>query len=202
MFKRSSPLLLSLIFIACSSDNNNDTGTGGGGDAGTVVDQGAAMEDMGAAVDMGEAQMDAGPAPDMGEAAPDLGPPDMGEPDMGEMDAGPAPDLGPMPDMGMGAGFCTTPENTDALNMTDIAADTDTCGRDCLLDPNRVQCTVDCLMMAAGIDQPCAQCFADRVDCTISNCVGECIADSNAPECVQCQIDNNCTSNFDTCSGI
>ncbi len=177
-------------------------------DTGPAADTGPAV-DMGGAVDMG-AEMDAGEPADMGDD-PDMG---MMTVDMGETDAGMGPvdmgmmadagdiDAGPAVDGGPAMGLCLDAQNQMAINSGNIAAVTETCGRDCLLDPNRVQCTTTCLMTMGGLDAACAGCFAGRTECTISNCVAQCISDVNSPGCVMCQMDNNCVSDFETCSGL
>jgi len=48
----------------------------------------------------------------------------------------------------------------------------------------------------------CATCYADTVNCTIKNCIAECIVDPGADACTQCQIDQGCRAAFDECSGL
>ncbi len=219
MLKRYS-LACALIFAACSSNTDTDTGTGTPTDSGAMTDAGNASVDTGPAVDMGAAAdmgaaVDMGAAMDAGEPA-DMGAnPDMGvAADMGDSDAGMGPtDMGMMADAGdvdaggpadggPAMGLCLDAQNQMAISSGNIAMVTETCGRDCLLDPNRVQCTTTCLMTMGGLDAPCAGCFAGRTECTITNCVAQCISDVNSPGCVMCQMDNNCISDFETCSGL
>jgi hypothetical protein len=48
----------------------------------------------------------------------------------------------------------------------------------------------------------CLSCYGTSVACGAAFCTVECAADTNAPGCVQCRIDNDCTPGFERCSGI
>jgi hypothetical protein len=76
-----------------------------------------------------------------------------------------------------------------------------TCGQGCVGSKD-ANCTLDCIQKMLDMSSDCATCYADTVNCTIMNCLAECIGDPAAAACTQCQIDQGCRSSFDTCSGL
>ncbi len=69
-------------------------------------------------------------------------------------------------------------------------------------------CVADCTQMATieasppGLSDECVACTGDTVACGAASCASVCIADSNAPVCIECRCQNNCIQEFDTCSGL
>jgi hypothetical protein len=47
----------------------------------------------------------------------------------------------------------------------------------------------------------CGACYGASVACSAANCAAFC-SNPNAPACVTCRCDNNCTPGFDDCSGL
>jgi hypothetical protein len=116
------------------------------------------------------------------------------------------PGAGGAPSMNLG---CTPSEATTCQNETDCPfvidgtarTEAQTCGKGCL-GSTEENCARDCITMELSMTDECASCYADFVNCTIANCVGECLADPNSDECHTCQEDEGCRPDFDTCSGL
>lgn len=53
-----------------------------------------------------------------------------------------------------------------------------------------------------GLSDACVDCTGDTVACGAAFCTAQCVADTNAPGCIQCRCDNNCIQEFDQCSGL
>jgi hypothetical protein len=66
------------------------------------------------------------------------------------------------------------------------------------------QCTQDATATASppGLSDECVSCTGDTVACGAAFCTNLCVADTNAPECIQCRCENNCIPAFDLCSGL
>jgi hypothetical protein len=75
------------------------------------------------------------------------------------------------------------------------------CGQGCVGNSDE-NCSRDCITDMLKMSADCATCYADTVNCTIKNCLGDCIADPEADKCKQCQVDQGCRSDFDDCSGL
>jgi len=76
-----------------------------------------------------------------------------------------------------------------------------TCGKGCLASSDE-SCARDCLLEELDMSAACAQCYLDTVNCTVTNCLAECVNDPEADECKQCQIDKGCRADFNACSGL
>lgn len=76
-----------------------------------------------------------------------------------------------------------------------------TCGQGCVGNSDE-NCSRDCITDKLEMSPDCAKCYADTVNCTIMNCLGECIANPEADMCKQCQVDKGCRAAFDECSGL
>ncbi len=82
-------------------------------------------------------------------------------------------------------------------------AEASNCGLSCLNDPCPATCAVNCMTQQRGIDLSagCADCYGTIVLCTIENCLPQCINDSQAPGCKQCQDAIGCNERFYACTG-
>lgn len=73
-------------------------------------------------------------------------------------------------------------------------------------DPGFAEAVSSCLADATGLSPDCAACHGTNADCGADQCFGMCIADSTAPDCVDCRCGrsapNDCVGDFETCSGI
>ena len=76
-----------------------------------------------------------------------------------------------------------------------------TCGQGCVTSSDE-NCSRDCILDKIDMSSDCATCYADTVNCTITNCLSKCIADPEADACKQCQVDEGCRAAFDECSGL
>lgn len=83
-----------------------------------------------------------------------------------------------------------------------ISAAAKTCGMGCLGDADPVACSTPCVVDKTGISSACAGCYAAMINCTIKNCVAECVADPNAQVCLDCQETKGCFKGFYDCSGF
>ncbi len=77
------------------------------------------------------------------------------------------------------------------------------CGLGCLNSPDPKACSVKCMKDDKGVtlSDNCAGCYGQIVLCTIENCAAQCIADSGAKICTDCQTDKGCTKAFYDCTG-
>ena len=53
-----------------------------------------------------------------------------------------------------------------------------------------------------GLSSECMACTGATVACGAAFCTNLCVSDTNAPDCIACRCENNCTPDFDTCSGL
>jgi len=53
-----------------------------------------------------------------------------------------------------------------------------------------------------GLSTECMACTGDTVACGAAFCTNLCVSDTNAPDCVACRCENDCTPAFDRCSGL
>jgi hypothetical protein len=74
------------------------------------------------------------------------------------------------------------------------------CGQGCIGKDE--DCSRDCILMMLDMTSECASCYADTVNCTIMNCLSECVGDPEADACKECQVDKGCRAAFDECSGL
>lgn len=63
-------------------------------------------------------------------------------------------------------------------------------------------CVAQCTQDATGLSTECMACTGGTVACGAASCTRQCVADTNAPICIDCRCDNNCTPDFDDCSGL
>lgn len=75
------------------------------------------------------------------------------------------------------------------------------CGIDCL-ESSEESCPVDCIVEETSMTADCATCYAGAVACATKNCLAQCIDDTEAEECKQCQVEKGCREEFNTCSGL
>ena len=88
----------------------------------------------------------------------------------------------------------------DAGTASDVAT---ACAMGCLADTSKIkQCVSDCVNSETGISKPCSDCYGGIIECTAGFCLGICASSPGSDECTKCQCDNNCYSQFGTCSGV
>ena len=63
-------------------------------------------------------------------------------------------------------------------------------------------CVAQCTQDATGLSEECVTCTGDTVACGAAFCTSACVADTNAPGCIECRCTNNCIQDFDSCSGL
>lgn len=94
--------------------------------------------------------------------------------------------------------------------ITGIAADEATKGcAATLVDPedpaamDELSACVACgVSVEAKLSASCSSCVADAVLCTVIQCLAECAADATATACLDCQDENGCLDDIDTCQGL
>lgn len=74
------------------------------------------------------------------------------------------------------------------------------CGQGCLGEEE--SCAIDCITNEIDISPDCATCYAQTVQCSVENCLEECLADTESDECKLCQVQSGCREAFNTCSGL
>lgn len=97
-------------------------------------------------------------------------------------------------------GVCQNPMDCPFVADGTARLTAGTCGQGCIGKP--ANCSRDCILKMLDMSSDCASCYADTVNCTIMNCLAECIGDPEADACKQCQVDKGCRSAFDACSGL
>jgi len=76
-----------------------------------------------------------------------------------------------------------------------------TCGKEECLG-KEASCAANCIVAQLDMSNECAACYGAFVNCTIKQCLSECVVDPDSDECHQCQVDSGCRSTFDACSGL
>ena len=84
----------------------------------------------------------------------------------------------------------------------DLTAEATTCALGCLSDTDPIGCSDTCLKENTGISDACGGCYTATVKCTFDNCLAQCAADPSSDACGTCQEENNCITDFYTCSGL
>jgi hypothetical protein len=101
--------------------------------------------------------------------------------------------------------------DTTCFNDTDCPAVEDgsyrATAKDCLLNEclnqdDEAQCVSDCLVEELGVTAECSICYGTSASCSAENCLSDCIADGDSPECAACQEESGCTPSFFSCSGL
>lgn len=83
------------------------------------------------------------------------------------------------------------------------------CAPSCTDEPidNLAACVVDCMQgiiddkTGMPLTEDCGACYGDSVACSAANCAAFC-ANPNAPACIDCRCERDCTPGFDRCSGL
>jgi hypothetical protein len=70
------------------------------------------------------------------------------------------------------------------------------CAQECMLDT-----TIEGFSFAVSAD--CSTCYVNSLGCTVANeCLGDCLSDANAPNCIDCRTEAGCFADFYACSGL
>jgi|GEM_PF-2796437 len=72
----------------------------------------------------------------------------------------------------------------------------------CIGKDGEPECVAACMVEILGTSTECSTCYGASGSCSAANCLMECFADGDAPECVQCQAEAGCTGQFVECSGL
>jgi hypothetical protein len=80
--------------------------------------------------------------------------------------------------------------------LADVVVDNNTENNAALTD-----CVVICVSGQVDLTSDCVSCYGEAITCAAVNCL-VCAAGAAEPECVECLADNNCTSDFNECTGI
>lgn len=109
------------------------------------------------------------------------------------------------PNVGCDPEAATTCQNdTDCEFVVDgtARATAQVCGKEECLGSEDEDCARDCILRDLKMTSECAACYADTVNCTIANCLAECIADAESKGCLACQEAEGCRPTFNECSGL
>lgn len=108
-------------------------------------------------------------------------------------------------------GMCANTADLDLACSVDLSTLVGTCGTNCYLqvgndEPMLIACTANCVnedpLTVTNPSQGCLGCYIGSVACTLQNCIAECGGGASQPGCIACRAENNCTSDFFTCSGL
>lgn len=99
-------------------------------------------------------------------------------------------------------GDCTNDNDCPKVESGEIRSASQSCGLSCLQNSDPGTCAVTCIVMQTQASQACSICYATLVQCASQKCLGQCAADPTSAACDQCQIDQGCRGDFDTCSGL
>jgi hypothetical protein len=103
-----------------------------------------------------------------------------------------------------GDGVCENETDCEFVESGEARSVASACGQTCNTEPpaEKGPCAVACINMELGMSSECSACYAGLVGCTFDNCLGDCAADPSSSACVECQVENECLSDFETCSGL
>jgi hypothetical protein len=85
---------------------------------------------------------------------------------------------------------------SDAAKVQSVAQN---CGIRCYGNADK-QCNAKCMISDGGLTPACAACWGGSIDCVATNCLGQCLAGGDDPDCRSCTA-QNCTPAFHACSG-
>jgi hypothetical protein len=85
---------------------------------------------------------------------------------------------------------------SDAAKVQSIAQN---CGIKCYGNADK-ECNAKCMISEGGLTSACAACWGGSIDCVAANCLGQCLAGGDDPDCRSCTA-QNCTPAFHACSG-
>jgi hypothetical protein len=103
------------------------------------------------------------------------------------------------------AGACSNDADLAAIQAKtadQMATTMKSCGTSCFTNADRKKCIADCVEKDLGVTNACAQCFGGISDCTMSNCISQCMLDSKSQGCTSCIETAGCNSTFTSCSGL
>jgi hypothetical protein len=93
------------------------------------------------------------------------------------------------------AAYCGQSVCIETLSTQGLEAALD-CAQECMLDT-----TIEGFTFAVSAD--CSTCYVNSLGCTVANeCLGDCLSDANAPNCVTCRTEAGCFADFYACSGL
>ena len=92
---------------------------------------------------------------------------------------------------------CANDDDAAILAQADVPAELQTCGLDCLGQPET--CVANCVELSMGLTPSCGLCVAGVSTCSVEACLQPCA--TGPSECLACQ-DQSCGAAFETCSGV
>ena len=99
---------------------------------------------------------------------------------------------------GAPGGACTNQADLAVVQSKDVATIAGTCGKNNI---GNETATKKCIKDETNLSDPCVGCFYDTIQCTISKCLTQCLADPAAQACKDCRA-QNCDPAFYACSGL
>jgi hypothetical protein len=127
---------------------------------------------------------------------------DESTPDDGAEDAGGA--FGTVTCNPNGEGACQSASDCPIVESGEAREAASNCGISCLSEDAEEQktCAEECVVEETSLSTGCAECYVAIVDCSSEYCLAPCLADPESTACFDCQVDNDCRSTFDVCSGL
>jgi hypothetical protein len=100
-----------------------------------------------------------------------------------------------------GGGACQNEDDCPAVMDGTARSAAQMCGFDCQQNDDPATCTVTCIVDTAETSAACSTCYAALVGCASEKCLVECQTPAS-DACTECQIEEGCRTDFDTCSGL
>jgi hypothetical protein len=124
---------------------------------------------------------------------------DSGQPSNGDDDGGA---FGAVACDRSGSGACENAGDCPIVESGSARGAAQSCGLSCLGDPEEETCAEECVVAETDLSADCAGCYVAIVACSRDNCLGECAGAPDSSACFDCQVENDCRSEFDSCSGL
>jgi hypothetical protein len=103
------------------------------------------------------------------------------------------------------SGICQSDAELQLICEGGIARKVAQCGRDNAIFFNDFEERIDaCVRKVATYDpisDACLDCYTASARCALMHCASECV-DGDSPDCDKCRMDNDCTPDWYTCSGV
>jgi hypothetical protein len=103
-----------------------------------------------------------------------------------------------------GEGACQSANDCPTVESGKAREAASDCGISCLDNDAEKEktCAETCVVKETSLSTGCAECYVAIVACSREHCLAPCLADPESKACFDCQVENDCRSVFDTCSGL
>jgi len=97
-----------------------------------------------------------------------------------------------------GAGACDNPTDLQTILSEDLAGASSSCAMSCI--GQGTTCVVNCMRPKTSLSDPCLECFAAVVSCTVEKCAFNCLSPTSQA-CSDCR-KQKCGPAFEECAGL